>query len=516
LARLHEYEGKALLAERGLTIPKGAACSTPAEVKATAESLGGACVMKIQAWTTSRKAQGGVVFPESAEEAGRDAERLLGMRIGQFPVEQVLVEERIAIKDELFVSMSINDAARAPVLLLSLAGGSGVEERADAVHQMPVDPETGVDLAEVRSVLAGSDIEAKFHDGLVDAIDGAVRMAREIEARSVEINPLVTTDDGRVVAADSRVTIDDYAVFRHPELGIDIARELDHPPTRLERIAYDIEQADHRGTFYFAKLPTTGAADERTIGFHGAGGGGSMMSMDAVVHAGFTPANFTDTSGNPSSAKVYAAARIILQQEGVVGYFGSGSGVASQEQHHSAYGVAKAFRELGLDIPSVIRLGGNSEDRAVRILEAACADLPATVVGFKKDDPPARCAERFKALVDANGGKAWTPRKRTIPAFVGSSEAIVFRIDLGDGWEGNVWIDNQNCDEKATEVVLANCGGVLEDHGDGFNYAVSNEELLKKDSEMIACEIECALAGYPVVYVDLPIPGIDDLEGEVC
>src|SRR5204862_7743620 len=129
---------------------------------------------------------------------------------------------------------------------------------------------------------------------------------------------------------------------------------------------YKVEEADHRGTFYFAQLPTEAAKTGKgVIGFHGAGGGGSMMSMDAATNAGFTLANFCDTSGNPSAAKVYLAARIILSQPGPVGYFGSGSGVASQEQYHSAYGLAKAFIELKLDIPAVIRLGGNGEDRAV-------------------------------------------------------------------------------------------------------------------------------------------------------
>src|SRR5207302_921177 len=130
--------------------------------------------------------------------------------------------------------------------------------------------------------------------------------ARAVEARSLEINPLVITEDHEVIAADCRLTIDDAAAGRHPELGIEIARELDHPPTELEKIAYAVEQEDHRGTFFFAQLATSAPCSSRgLVGFHGAGGGGSMMSMDALTAEGFTPANFTDTSGNPSSAKVY-------------------------------------------------------------------------------------------------------------------------------------------------------------------------------------------------------------------
>ena len=113
-----------------------------------------------------------------------------------------------------------------------------------------------------------------------------------------------------------------------------------------------------------------------------------MMSMDAIVNAGFTIANFTDTSGNPSASKVYRAARIILAQPDLVGYFGSGSGVASQEQYWSAYGLAKAFWELDLDIPAVIRLGGNTEDRAVDILHRMSKLLARAGRGLSQDRHP--------------------------------------------------------------------------------------------------------------------------------
>src|SRR5262249_54860413 len=154
-----------------------------------------------------------------------------------------------------------------------------------------------------------------------------------------------------------------------------------------------VEQDDHRGTFYFAQLNTEAAPGSKgLIGFHGAGGGGSMMSMDAITAEGFTIANFTDTSGNPSPAKVYRAARIILSQPGLIGYSAPAPGAANQEQSWSAYGLAKAFWELTLDTPAVIRLGGNTEDRAVEILQSACKDLPARVEGYKKTDTPAKIA----------------------------------------------------------------------------------------------------------------------------
>src|SRR5204862_3058452 len=120
---------------------------------------------------------------------------------------------------------------------------------------------------------------------LGDSLQKLFIAARSVEARSLEVNPLVLTKKGEFVAADCRITIDDYAVARHPELEIEIAREFDHPPTALERVAYAVEQSDHRGTFYFAQLATAATKDSKgLVGFHGAGGGGSMMSIDAIVN----------------------------------------------------------------------------------------------------------------------------------------------------------------------------------------------------------------------------------------
>ena len=406
MARLHEYQGKILLSKAGLAVPRGGPASSPAEAAGVARALGGPVVIKIQAWTTGRAAIGGVAFANTPEEAQTHAARMLAMKVGNFPVTQVLVEEKLKIAREFFVSLSVDDRERAPVLLLAIGGGTGIEERAKDVHRIPCDVAKGIDTAALAKALAPVDAASRGKVGA--AINAIFTVAKTNEARSVEVNPLVITKSGEVVGADCRVTIDDYAVFRHPDLGIDIARELDHPPTALERVAYQIEQEDHRGTFYFAQMNTQAAPGSKgLIGFHGAGGGGSMMSMDAITNEGFAIANFCDTSGNPSPAKVYRAARVILSQPGLIGYFGSGSGVANQEQYWSAYGLAKAFWELNLDIPAVIRLGGNTEDRAVEILQQACKDLPAKVEGYKKTDPPAKIAARFAELVAQSKAAPW-------------------------------------------------------------------------------------------------------------
>src|SRR6202022_3117138 len=334
MARLHEYQGKAILAANGFKIPRGRAASTADEAVAVAKELaadkkGAGMVIKSQAWTTGRAGIGGVAFAKRPADVRGHAARMLAMKVGQFPVEAVLVEEKIDIEREFFLSFAIDDAARAPVIIFAAGGGSGIEERADSTRRIACDVKRGPQDSDVSEAVASSRLSPALAAQLAESIQKLFAAARSVEARSLEINPLVLAKDGQFVAADCRITIDDYAVARHPELVIEIAREFDHPPTTLERVAYAAEQSDHRGTFYFAQLATTAAKDSKgLVGFHGAGGGGSMMSVGAIVNAGFTIRNFTDTSGNPSASKVYRAARIILAQPELVGYFGSGSGVA--------------------------------------------------------------------------------------------------------------------------------------------------------------------------------------------
>src|SRR5438477_683218 len=410
MARLHEYQGKAILAANGFKIPRGRAAFMADEAVAAAKELGGEVVIKIQAWTTGRAGIGGVAFAKKPDEIRAHAARMLAIKVGQFPVEAVLVEEKIDIEREFFLSFAIDDAARAPVIIFAGGGGTGIEERATSTRRITCDVDSGPLDSVVNEAIASCGLSKNQTKQLSESIRKLFSAAQSVEARSLEINPLVLTKSGEFVAADCRITIDDYAVARHPELKIEIAREFDHPPTELERIAYAVEQNDHRGTFYFAQLATSAAKESKgLVGFHGAGGGGSMMSMDAIVNAGFTIANFTDTSGNPSASKVYRAARIILAQPNLAGYFGSGSGVASQEQYWSAYGMAKAFWELDLDIPAVIRLGGNTEDRAVDILQLVSKLWRAPIECYRKSDTPAFIDARFAEQVGMAGGKKWKP-----------------------------------------------------------------------------------------------------------
>jgi len=512
MARLHEYQGKAILAANGFKIPRGRAVSTADEAIAIAKELAAGkkaaeVVIKIQAWTTGRAGIGGVAFAKRPADVRGHAARMLSMKVGQFPVETVLVEEKIDIDREFFLSFAIDDAARAPVIIFAAGGCTGIEERAASTRRIPCDPHNGPLDSAVGEAVSSCALSQPHAKQLGQSIHKLFAAARSVEARSLEINPLVLTKDGELVAADCRITIDDYAVARHPELKIEIAREFDHPPTALERVAYAVEQNDHRGTFYFAQLATSAAKDSKgLVGFHGAGGGGSMMSMDAIVNAGFTIANFTDTSGNPSASKVYRAARIILAQPNLVGYFGSGSGVASQEQYWPAYGLAKAFWELDLDIPAVIRLGGNTEDRAVDILQRISKLVRAPVEGYRKTDAPAKIAGRFADLVASPGGTKWKPRAPRIPTFVRNKSATTLPVK-----SGRVWIDTEKWPD-IRRAIETNSGGLIVDNK-GAPAPLSGEEFGNKDSELLACDVECRLAGVDGFYLELDIPGLDELIG---
>src|SRR6266550_3540029 len=512
MARLHEYQGKAILAANGFKIPRGRAASTADQAVAAASEIAGKInsevVIKIQAWTTGRAGIGGVAFAKKPDDVRAHAARMLAMKVGQFPVEAVLVEEKIAVEREFFLSFAIDDATRAPVIIFAAGGGSGIEERAASTRRIACDVNRGPLDSAVSEVVASCGLSPAHAAKLAESIQKLFAAARSVEARSREINPLVLTRDGQFVAADCRITIDDYAVARHPDLGIEIAREFDHPPTALERVAYAVEQSDHRGTFYFAQLATAAPKDSKgLVGFHGAGGGGSMMSMDAIVNAGFTIANFTDTSGNPSASKVYRASRIILAQPDLVGYFGSGSGVASQEQYWSAYGLAKAFWELDLNIPAVIRLGGNTEDRAVEILQRMSRLLGASIEGYRKTDAPATIAARFAELVATGKGTKWKPRAPRAPKFIKDPSATAIPVKGGRVWiAGAQW-------PQIRPVVETHSGGLIVDREGAPAAALPSEEFAAKDSELLACDVECRLAGVEGFYLELDIPGVDELIG---
>src|SRR6184192_2039142 len=202
MARLHEYQGKSILAANGFKIPRGRDASNAEEAVAAAKELGGEVVVKIQAWTTGRAGIGGVAFAKKPDDVRAHAARMLAMKVGQFPVETVLVEEKIDIEREFFLSFAIDDAARAPMIVFAAGGGSGIEARAASTRRIACNVKHGpLDLA-VTEAVASCGLSPAHATQLADAIQKLFAAARSVEARSLEINPLVLTKDGQFVAAD--------------------------------------------------------------------------------------------------------------------------------------------------------------------------------------------------------------------------------------------------------------------------------------------------------------------------
>ncbi len=505
MARLFEYQGKEILRNAGVQIPRGKVADSPEAAGAAAAELACSVVVKAQAWVTGRAGVGGIRFADTPDQAAEAAEAILGLSLKGFKVGYVLVEEKLDIERECFAGIIIDDTARKPMLIVSSIGGSGIEEIARehprAVARTHIDINTGLRDYTARNLLRSVGIKGKDQMQFGELLVKLWQAARRAEARAAEINPIVKTADGRWLAADCHMAIDDYAVFRHPELGIEIAREFDRPATELEKIAYRVEEKDYRGTFYFIQLETGFGPGEGVVGFHGSGGGGSMMSMDALLDQGYKLANFCDTSGNPAASKVYRAARIILNQGPVDGYFLSGSGVASQEQFHSARGLVKAFREEWLSIPAVIRPGGNGEDKAVEILTRQTADLPAPVEGYKKHDTPAFCASRMKKLL----GKPVEPKERPDPEPFNAAYEF-------DSPTGKVLFDYDKCRSCESKACVKECIPKILKLEEGVPVlAVTREEAARnKCIECLACELECLAQGERGCRIELPIPGLDE------
>src|SRR5260370_5279903 len=200
MARLHEYQGKAILAANGFKMPRGRAASTADQAVAAANELAGKkageMVIKIQAWTTGRAGIGGVAFAKKPDDVRAHAARMLAMKVGQFPVEAVLVEEKIAIEREFFLSFAIDDAARAPVIIFATRGRRGIEERAASTRRIPCDVNRGPLDSAVSEAVASCGLSRAHAARLAESIQRLFAAARSVEARSLEINPLVLTKHG--------------------------------------------------------------------------------------------------------------------------------------------------------------------------------------------------------------------------------------------------------------------------------------------------------------------------------
>jgi succinyl-CoA synthetase beta subunit len=406
MARLYEYQGKQLLKTAKVPIPQGEVATTPQEVGKIAEKIGKPVAIKAQIWAGGRGKAGGIKFAEHPLDAEIVANQLLGSEIKNLKVEKVLVEEKLDIDKEYYVGIIIDASreVRAPVVMFSTEGGMDIESvPSDKIAQMNVDVLRGFRLYDALNLAAQLKVPTKFLPTIAQAIMGLFQTFKGYNCRAAEINPLVVTKDGKLFAGDCRIAIDDSSVFRHPELGIDVAREAPTPPTELDKIAWQIEEGDLRGTCYIAQMVPE-IKGLNFVGYHGIGGGGAILGVDALNRQGLKIANYADTSGNPTAAKVYRAAKVIINQPGIEGYMLGGFIVANQEQWHHAHGIVKALREelpKRPGFPCVILLCGNKEKESMEILREGTKDLPGRIeiYGSDKVYETEFLAKRMKALI---------------------------------------------------------------------------------------------------------------------
>jgi succinyl-CoA synthetase beta subunit len=388
MARLYEYQGKDVLAKTGISVPQGKSAAGAAEARKIAESIGRPVVIKAQIWATGRFRAGGIKFADTPEQAEDAARSLLGSKIKGLKVERVLVEEQVEAEKEFYAGVIVSNSykVKGPVMIFSSEGGSSIEEVAgrnpERIGRLNVDYLKGVSREDVVSLLSqvsfdGFELSETTRDSLCGVVEKIYRTFKNYDARALEVNPLILTKDKRIIAADCHITIDDNSVFRHPELGIALPRDMERPPTELEKKAWMIEEGDYRGTGYFSQMVPK-IEGGGWLGFHGIGGGGAMLGASAFVARGFKIANYADTSGDPPASKIYSVIRCILEQP-VDGYVLMGACLANQEQWHHAHALVKVFKEEAKKrpgFPVIMLIGGNKEKEAHEIIREGFKGLP--------------------------------------------------------------------------------------------------------------------------------------------
>lgn len=388
MARLYEYQGKEVLSKIGIPVPKGRSAASPSEAKKIAEEIGKPCVVKAQVWATGRFKAGGIKFAKSPVEAEEAAKALIGAEIKGLKVEKVLIEEQLDVEREFYVGVIVSNSykIKGPVLIFSSEGGSSIEEvsarNPERIGRLNVDYLRGVGLEEAKTLVSqvsfdGTPVSKELKEALSQTVVQVYKAFKDYDARSLEINPLILTRSKVILAADCHVTIDDNSVFRHPELGIALPRDMERPPTELEKKAWKIEEGDYRGTGYFSQM-TPKVEGEGWLGFHGIGGGGAMLGASAFVARGFKIANYADTSGDPPASKIYSVIRCILEQP-IDGYVLMGACLANQEQWHHAHALVKVFKEEAKKrpgFPVIMLIGGNKEKETHEIIREGFKNLP--------------------------------------------------------------------------------------------------------------------------------------------
>ncbi len=361
---IHEFQAKEIFTRYGIPVPRGIVVATPAEAKAATQELGGQSVVKAQIHAGGRGKSGGVQLVHSPEEALEVAGRMLDSRLVTpqtgpqgAPVQKLLIEELADIKKELYVALTIDRGHRGPALLVSTQGGMDIEEVAandpQDIHTEPVDPLLGLMPFQTRRLVRRLGLDQAVAGDAAKVLTALYRVFVENDCSLVEINPLIITGDGRVVALDAKINLDDDSLFRHADLKEyrDVSQEDD-----LEAQAADLDIA-------YVNL-------DGDVGCLVNGAGLAMATLDVTTAAGAAPANFLDVGGGATPEKVASAVKIILSDSKVrrvlVNIFG---GILRCDV--AGEGIVLAYKETGSTVPLVVRMLGTNVVEGKEILGAS-------------------------------------------------------------------------------------------------------------------------------------------------
>ena len=370
--KIHEYQAKEILVNQGVLVPKGRVASTPEEAAAITRELGGRSVVKAQVHAGGRGKAGGIKVVSSAEEAAEAAKALIGSSFVTHqtgtegvPIRSVLVEELVDVASELYVAMAIDGAAEGVVVIASAAGGMEIEEVAETAPEKiirePIDPVLGLQPFQARRIAYGLDLAPELVRPLSTLFDNIYKVFLENDCSLVEINPLGVTSDGKVLAMDAKLNVDDDAMFRHRDL-----QQL-HDPEQEDALEIEAREFD----INYVKL-------EGDVGCIVNGAGLAMATMDVTHAAGAAPANFLDIGGGADEAKVAKALKIVLSDADVkrvlINIFG---GILRCDV--AARGVLLAAKEMPEAMrPMVVRMLGTNAEEGRDILRNS--DIDVTLV----------------------------------------------------------------------------------------------------------------------------------------
>jgi succinyl-CoA synthetase beta subunit len=354
---IHEYQAKELLVAQGIPVPMGEVATTPEEAEAIARRLGGAVVVKAQVHAGGRGKAGGVKLAKTPEEAKEKAAAILGMQIKGLTVHKVLIAPAEDIATEAYVGIILDRASKAPVWMVSAAGGVDIEEVAvtdpDKITKLAVDPRYGFLPHQAYQLATTLYSDVKQQRAAAQILLKLYRAFVEAGASLAEINPLITTPAGDVKAIDAKFNIDDNELFRKPAVEA-LRDESSDPPAEV--MARD-------ANLTFIKL-------DGDVGCVVNGAGLAMATMDLVKYYGGEPANFLDIGGSSNPEKVVNALRIITGDPAVkVILFNIFGGITRTDD--VANGIVTAMGQIDISVPIVIRLTGTNEEIAVKILAGA-------------------------------------------------------------------------------------------------------------------------------------------------